>query len=163
MYDYKKKIITFIAFLLLSLSFQGHAEKAPQFTLLGNNGKISLSDYKNKVVYVDFWASWCVPCRKSFPFMNNMQQRYAKKGLVIIAINLDTERSSADHFLKKSPAKFTIAYDPEGITPEKYKLSVMPTSYLIDKKGNIINVHKGFKNSQKDKMEKLIIRALSTR
>jgi len=93
--------------------------------------------------------------------MNEMQDRYGKNGLKIIAINLDNERSDANSFLKKHPAKFTIAYDPKGKTPGLYKLKVMPTSYLIDRRGNLVNIHKGFKENQTDKLEKLIAKTLN--
>ena len=95
--------------------------------------------------------------------MNKMQKKYGKKGLKIIAINLDDERSAATGFLKKHPANFTIAYNPEGDVPNAYNLSVMPTSYLIDRKGNIIFSHKGYKDSQAASLEKTIIRALNKR
>lgn len=153
--------ISLFCLLLLSVSSPLQAQKAPNFSLAGDNGKVSLSSYKNKVVYVDFWASWCKPCRKSFPFMNEMQQRYGSKGLQIIGINLDNDRSDATDFLKKNPAKFTIAYDPEGKTPGIYKLKVMPTSYLIDRRGNLINIHKGFKEDQRDELETLLKNALN--
>ncbi len=155
------KFISLFALMLLAFSSASHAQKAPSFTLDGDKGKISLSSYKNQIVYVDFWASWCKPCRKSFSFMNDMETRYAKKGLKIIAVNLDSDRSDAKSFLQKNPAKFTIAYDPDGVTPGKYKLQVMPTSYLIDRKGNLLKVHKGFKNSQKADLEKMIVQALN--
>jgi len=155
------KFMSFFALLLITLSSQAFAQKAPAFTLSGDNGKVKLSDYKNKVVYVDFWASWCKPCQKSFSFMNDMETRYGKKGFKIIAINLDSDRAAAKSFLKKHPAKFTVAYDPEGKTPGLYKLKVMPTSYLVDRKGNLVNVHKGFKKNQTAKLEKLIVQTLN--
>lgn len=93
--------------------------------------------------------------------MNDMQDRYGKKGFKIIAINLDSEREAAYGFLKKHPAKFTIAYDKNGKTPGLYKLKVMPTSYLIDRRGNLVNIHKGFKEDQTDKLEKLIVQTLN--
>ena len=137
------------------LIYSGHvkAEKAPGFTLAGDNGKISLQKYRGKVVYLDFWASWCVPCRKSFPWMNEMQAKYKSKGLVVLGINLDESKSDAKNFLKQIPGNFTMAYDPNGVTPGKYKVEVMPTSYLIDRRGNLVHTHRGFKKSKADKME----------
>ena len=159
MFHTKKAIIS-LFFLIFSVSIAS-AEKAPGFSLNGDKNKVTLSKYKNQVVYLDFWASWCKPCRKSFGFMNNMQERYGKKGLKIIAINLDEDRSAATSFLKNHPANFTIAYDPEGKTPGAYNLSVMPTSYLIDKKGNIIFKHKGFKEDHANQLEQKITQALN--
>ena len=154
------KVLISIIFVIFSFSTAA-AQKAPDFSLNGDKGMITLSEYKNQVVYLDFWASWCKPCRKSFGFMNNMQERYAKKGLKIIAINLDEDKSAATGFLKKHPANFTIAYDPDGKSPGEYNLSVMPTSYLIDTQGNVIFRHKGFKETQTASLEKVIVQTLN--
>jgi thiol-disulfide isomerase/thioredoxin len=149
--------------LLVGSNTAANAQQAPAFSLASNNGEISLDQYRNQIVYVDFWASWCKPCRESFSFMNEMQKKYADKGLQIIAINLDEERSAADDFLSKYPAQFKIAYDPQGTTPASYGVKVMPTSYLLDRRGNIIFTHKGFKQSQTDELEQHIVKALKQR
>jgi thiol-disulfide isomerase/thioredoxin len=159
---HKNRLFIGLCFIALSIS-TASAQKAPAFSLAGDKGRVTLSQYKNTVVYLDFWASWCKPCLKSFSFMNSMQKKYGKKGLKIIAVNLDDERSAAAKFLKQQPANFTIAYNPEGDVPNAYNLSVMPTSYLIDRKGNIIFSHKGYKDSQSGSLEKTIIRALNKR
>lgn len=150
-------------FLILFQSSTYAAQNAPDFVLKGDQGPIKLSSYRGKVVYVDFWASWCKPCRKSFPFLNQMHKRYKNKGLKVIGINLDTEKGDARKFLSRFPAEFTIAYDPEGKTPQKYQLSVMPTSYIIDQDGRLIKIHKGFKESQAQDIEQLIQQALANR
>lgn len=137
------------------------ADKAPTFKLQGNNGEISLEQYKGKVVYVDFWASWCVPCKHSFPWMNDIQKRYGDKGFKVIAINLDKDKKDAHTFLTMHPADFTIAYDPEGVAAEAYRVKVMPTAYLIDRKGNLVKSHKGFKIEQSGEMEEAIRNLLS--
>src|SRR4051812_16001142 len=77
-------------------------------------GALDLARYRGKVVLVDFWASWCEPCRHSFPWLNAMQAKYADRGLVVIGVNVDRERADADRFLRDVPAKFQIVYDPEG-------------------------------------------------
>ncbi len=161
MLKHYKKLSTALILLAIAFSAPSFAREAPSFSLKGDSGQVSLSDYKGQVVYVDFWASWCKPCRKSFPFMNSMNKKYGKRGLKVIAINMDSDKSAAVKFLQKTPAKFTIAYDPDGKTANAFKLRVMPTSYLIDGKGNIINEHKGFKDSQTAKLEKLIVQALN--
>ncbi|MCW9013247.1 MAG: TlpA family protein disulfide reductase [Gammaproteobacteria bacterium] len=154
---------TFVSFFLLLFMASAHAERAPDFSLPGDKSAVKLSSFKGKVVYVDFWASWCKPCRKSFPFMNDMHKRYEKKGLKVIGINLDSEKADADRFLKKFPADFTVAYDAEGKTPKTYKLSVMPTSYLIDRRGNMIDIHQGFKEGQAADLETKIKKALASK
>ena len=108
--------------------------------------ELDLSQYKGKVVYLDFWASWCVPCRHSFPWMNKMHHDLSAKGLVIIAVNLDEDRKDADTFLRVIPADFKIIYDPEGQLAEKYKVQGMPSAYFIDRSGKLVKSHIGFKN-----------------
>lgn len=137
-----------ILFLILSFSPLSvcFAEEmaAPDFVISNDQLPNKLSALKGQVVYLDFWASWCKPCRKSFPWMNLMHQKYAAKGLQIIAINLDVEAGLAKTFLEKVPAHIPIVYDPEGNIASDYQLLGMPSSYLIDKKGNLRFSHKGF-------------------
>lgn len=143
--------LTLCLFILLGSVAQ--AQKAPAFNLSGDNKNISLADLKGKVVYLDFWASWCVPCRKSFPWMNEMHARYDKKDFTIVAINLDSSKAEALKFLEKIPADFDIAYDPEGGVADKYKLKAMPSSYLIDKKGKLVFAHKGYREGDTAEIE----------
>jgi len=145
-------------FLLLTflISPAALATKAPVFELPGDSGTISLKQYRNQVVFVDFWASWCVPCKYSFPWMNEMQERYGKDGLKVIGINVDKDKAMAQKFLEHVPATFDIAYDPEGEIADLYSLKVMPSSYLIDREGNLVHAHKGFKTSDGSQMEDMI-------
>jgi len=147
-----------LVFLLLTLLVNpaALASKAPVFELPGNSGSVSLKQYHNKVVVVDFWASWCVPCKYSFPWLNEMQERYGKDGLKVIAINVDKDKALADKFLERVPASFDIAYDPEGKVADLYSLKVMPSSFLIDRDGNLVHAHKGFKTSDGSRMEDMI-------
>jgi peroxiredoxin len=131
-------------------------QKAPDFSLKTDSGTITLKELQGKVVYLDFWASWCVPCRKSFPWMNAMHEKYSDKGLVILAINLDKEAKLVAKFLKQYPAKFKIAYDPSGKSAEAYKVLGMPSSYIIDRKGNIVETHVGFREKDKVDLENKI-------
>jgi len=136
------------------------ADSAPNFNLDTRKGKVSLESLKGKVVYVDFWASWCTPCRKAFPWLNKMQEKYADQGLVIVGINLDGERDPANHFLEKVPASFTIAFDPDGKSADDFKVQVMPSSYLINREGKIVFDHKGFKVKQQNDLEAEIKKVL---
>jgi thiol-disulfide isomerase/thioredoxin len=147
--------------LALSLPISGLCEdKAPEFELPGQQGPIKLSDYRGQLVYLDFWASWCTPCLKSFPWMAKLQQTYQSQGLVVIAINLDTEQKLADDFLQEHPVNFLIGFDPKGTTPLAYSVRGMPSSFIIDRNGNIVSSHIGF-NSDKEKLyEQAIKQAL---
>jgi len=129
------------------------ADAAPDFKLPSAKGMVELSKLKGKVVYVDFWASWCTPCRKSFPWMNTLYKKYKDQGLEVVAVNLDKSRESIDDFLAKTPVDFTIAYDPSGGAATSYKVSGMPSSYLIDRSGQLQTSHIGFRDKDKDEIE----------
>ncbi len=129
------------------------AEKAPNFKLDGKSKQIELNKYRGQIVYVDFWASWCQPCRKSFGWMNKMQALYGNEGFRVIAINLDEERDKANQFLQKIPANFDVAFDPRGNTASAYKVKAMPSSYLIDKNGNVVHANLGFRGNDEDILE----------
>jgi peroxiredoxin len=139
--------------VLLVLSPIQAAEKAPDFTVPGSQGEVRLADYRGRVVYLDFWASWCAPCRKSFPWMDEMQARYGERGLKIIAISLDRERAAAKELLRELGAQVTIGFDPTGEVAAAYKVRAMPSSYLIDRNGNIHKVHLGFFTALKQDYE----------
>lgn len=111
---------------------------------------VSVAPHKGQVVYLDFWASWCTPCKASFPFMNELHQQHGDRGLVVLAVNVDEQRSAAERFLQQTPAQFRIAYDPKGATPEQYGVKAMPTAVLIDRKGAVRYVHAGFRERDKD-------------
>ncbi|WP_370459615.1 TlpA disulfide reductase family protein [Paraglaciecola sp. L3A3] len=156
----KLKIKTLIVLMLTALttSWLVSAEQpAKDFALKLENMPAQLSDLKGQVVYVDFWASWCKPCRKSFPWMNAIQQKYAKQGLQIITVNLDSEQNLADEFLQNTPTTLPVVFDPEGKIASAYQLVGMPSSYLIDKAGNIRFTHTGFFTKKETKYEQEIV------
>ncbi len=115
------------------------------FSLLAAD--FNVADYKGKVVYLDFWASWCKPCKESFPWMNKLYEQHGGD-LEVIAVNLDANREDANKFLEKVPAYFPILFDPEGTLAEKYKIQGMPTSILFDRNGNLIAQETGFVESK---------------
>src|SRR5450755_2554771 len=120
-------------------------DPAPPFSLATAHGEtIVLQNLRGRVVYVDFWASWCAPCRYSFPWMNEMQQRYGERGLSIVAINVDRRHDDAERFLAMHPARFTVLYDDQGVAPEAYAVKGMPSSYLLDAQGHVVAVDLGF-------------------
>ncbi len=134
-------------------------QPAPAFVLPARTGTVALDSLRGKVVLVDFWASWCGPCRSSFPWMAAMSERYGAKGLTIVAINLDKDRSLADAFLEKFPAPFTVAFDPSGRTAEAFGVAAMPTSFLVDRSGAVVYAHAGFDARKTGPLETLIAEA----
>jgi cytochrome c biogenesis protein CcmG, thiol:disulfide interchange protein DsbE len=158
------RLITIIGICIISLfSFNAYSQKAPTFTLPGDTSKISLEKLRGKVVYLDFWASWCDPCRKSFPWMNGMKARFDSKKFAIVAVNLDSSKEDAIKFLENAPADFDIAYDPDGSVATQYNLQAMPSSYLIDKKGNLVLTHKGYREGDTAEIEAKILSLLNSK
>lgn len=113
-----------------------------------------------ELLYVDFWASWCVPCRKSFPWMNSLMEKYKDKGIKIVAVNLDKEKELATEFLQRFPANFPIYFDPEGKFANEFQVEAMPSSYLLDDKGTVLLTHRGFKKRAIPEYEAKIEKAL---
>jgi len=105
---------------------------------------VALDALRGKVVLVDFWASWCGPCRQSFPWMKSISERHAANGLVVVAINLDKSRTPAEDFLREFSPSFVVAFDPTGKTAESYDVEAMPSSYLVDREGRLVSTHRGF-------------------
>jgi len=137
---------------------------APAFTLPAANGdSISLEKLRGQVVYVDFWASWCGPCRRSFPWMNDLEQRYGNQGVKVVAINVDAKREDADRFLRQYPARFAIVFDGSGATPGAYDAKAMPSSYLIDPQGRIVVVEQGFNDERRGALEEKIRTLIAAR
>jgi thiol-disulfide isomerase/thioredoxin len=136
------------------------AQAAPSFQLPARSGSVSLDSLRGHVVYLDFWASWCGPCRASFPWMAGLAERYRARGLEIVAVNLDKDRELADEFLLEHPATFAIAFDPKGSTAEAYKVSAMPSSFVIGKDGKLLLRHAGFDPHRTTEVEHQIEEAL---
>ena len=137
-------------------------QMAPNFKLPGiNTGNLmSLKSQRGKVVYLDFWASWCGPCRQSLPMLNELRKELRSKGFEVIAVNLDEDKKDAQTFLKQFPVSYPVLLDPKGKVPQKYNLPGMPTSYLIDRKGKIRKVHIGFKKQDMSKIRKQVMSLL---
>jgi len=148
--------LTISLLFCLLFSLLAHADPITAIKFKTKSGDIQLSDFKGKVVYLDFWASWCIPCRKSFPWMNDLEKRYGNKGFKVIAVNLDQEQEKAKAFLDKIPANFTVAYDPEGVSATVFKVKGMPSTYLIDRTGKIVFSHIGFREKEIPAMEQKI-------
>jgi len=121
---------------------------------------LDLAVYEGKVVVLDFWASWCVPCRRSFPWWNAMQARYGADGLVVIGVNLDNDPAAAAGFLQEFPANFEIFYDESKALARQFDVQAMPSTYILGRDGQTLARHFGFKVKQQDEFEALLVDAL---
>lgn len=115
---------------------------------------------KGQFIYLDFWASWCGPCRQSFPWMNAMHAKYAARGLKVVAINVDAKRSDADQFLAHTPAQFAVSFDAQGESAKRLAIQAMPTSVLVNPEGRVMWVHTGFRKEDGPELEARIAKAL---
>lgn len=152
--------------LVASAALPVHAEEnppAPSCALkqMDTDEPFDLHRFRGKVLYVDFWASWCGPCVKSFPFLNALDREFRGRGLEVVGINLDEHPQDAVTFLAGHPAGFRIAVDPDKSCPRDFGVQGMPTSYLVDRQGAIRFVHLGFRPGEADRLRSQVERLLN--
>ena len=114
-------------------------------------------EYRGKVVLVDFWASWCGPCLRSFPWLNRMQAEYADRGLVVLGVNLDKNRADADVFIEKLKPRFKILYDDSASLAHQFGVETMPSSFVLDARGEVVMEHRGFTTKRAPEFERKIL------
>lgn len=140
---------------------KGDAFPFTSLPALHGKGAVDLTKYKGKVVIVDFWASWCEPCKIELPYLNNLAKKYKGKDLVIVGVNLDEKQADALAFLKEHPVQLPLAYDgAKKVLAEKAEIEVMPTSFIVDKKGVIAERHQAFREGDGEKIEKEVMALL---
>ena len=123
---------------------------APAFSLKDKAGQVrTLAEFKGRVVLVDFWASWCGPCKASFPALDSLHEELHGEGLEVVAINVDEDRKDAQAFLEGRSPSMTVLFDSQGRSPEDFKVEGMPSSFLIDREGNVRFQHMGFTEQTK--------------
>lgn len=155
------------------LSFSAYSlevgDPAPGFTLPelqedGDPAEVALDDFRGKVVYLDFWASWCAPCKVSLPLLNEMRNDYIAEGkpVEVLAVNVDRDPLDGIDFLIDHPVSYTVLEDAAGETPALYEVRGMPTAFLIDAEGTIRMIHDGFKRSDIGIISEEIDRLLET-
>ena len=128
-----------------ALATQGDVKLAPSVALhLADGTMVTAASYKGKVLLIDFWASWCVPCKTSFPALDGLYQQYRDRGLRVVAVNLDERPQDADAFLALHPHVMPVAFDARGDSAKAFGVRGMPSSVLIDRAGNIRFTHMGY-------------------
>lgn len=119
---------------------------APTFTLPSRAGdNVSLESLKGKVVMLNFWASWCGPCRTEMPLLEQMHKRYSSLGFTMVGVNVEANTADAERWLKDTPVSFPVLFDRESKVSKMYDVSAMPSTVFIDRKGNVRYLHKGYK------------------
>jgi cytochrome c biogenesis protein CcmG, thiol:disulfide interchange protein DsbE len=153
-----------LAFSAIIANAADAGARAPALALPTASGEtVTLEQFRGKVVYVDFWASWCAPCKKSFPWMAEMQKKYGPSGFAVVAVNVDKKRPDAERFLQSTPAQFTVLYDPAGAAPTAWDVKAMPTSFVVDAKGVVALVESGFKDENAAELESRIKSLVGTK
>ena len=125
--------------LTLPAMVEGRADNQPQ-----DPAPVTLASFKGRVTYVDFWASWCVPCRESMPFLDGLYKRHRDAGFAVLGVNKDMSAADAQRFLKRVNVSFPLAADAKDAAARAFDVKAMPSGYLIDRKGVVRSVHRGF-------------------
>jgi peroxiredoxin len=138
-----------------------YGSPAPRLSAPGRDGQLlTLEQFRGQVAYVDFWASWCAPCREEMPALDVLYRRYRSRGFVVLGVNVDTEHLPAQRMLEKFAPVFPVVFDPKGEWPKAFGLSTMPSAYLIDAKGVIRYVKTGYRMQDLPQLEAIIKNAL---
>jgi len=135
-----------------------NALQAPQFSLANLDGKnVSLKDFANKVIVVDFWATWCAPCREEIPHLNKLYENYRGKGLVVVGISMDTEEAEVvKQFAKEFRMEYPVVMADENVQQDFGGVLGLPTTFIIDRKGNIVKKYTGYQPGMIGDMEQII-------
>ena len=129
-------------------------EPAPDFTLKSNQGEnLRLEDYRGQVVMLNFWASWCGPCRQEMPLIDDIYSKYKDLGFTVLAVNVDEDSTDANRFLEAVPVSYPVLYDNDSKVSERYNVEAMPTTVMIDRDGNARFLHHGYQPGYEDEYE----------
>ena len=158
----RQTIAALAAALALALpALAGTGGPAPQFTLGSRDGKeVSLTQFHGQVVMLNFWASWCGPCRQEMPLLEGIYKKYGKMGFVLLGVNVEPDSQAAQDWLKQTPVSFPILFDKDSKVSKLYEVAGMPSTVIIDRSGKVRMLHRGYKpgdeNEYQDSIRTLI-------
>jgi peroxiredoxin len=147
-----------LAGLVFSLALQAASQQAaPDFTLKSRSGEnMKLSELRGQVVMINFWASWCGPCRQEMPLLEELYQRYQPMGFTLLGVNVEEDSAAAEKVLKEIQVSFPILYDRNNQVSESYDVSAMPSTFLVDRDGRVRHLHKGYKPGYENEYQQQI-------
>ena len=160
-----RSLVLVAALMLAACGKEPEPEPEPEsdsisFSVTTDDGMFVSTEYKGKVIYLDFWASWCIPCRQSFPWMNEMRAKYSEQGLQVIAVSLDQDLDLARLFAEEFAAEFTIGFDIDGALADQFGVRGLPSSVIINREGELVEAHTGFNPTQAVEFEESLVKVL---
>lgn len=155
-----KPVILFILFFMLFSSL-AHAATvsgpAPDFTLKSRTGEnLKLSEHRGDVVMINFWASWCAPCRQEMPLLEKLYQKYSDLGFTLLAVNVEEDSSKADDLLRDIPVTFPVLFDNTNKVSKLYNVVAMPSTVIVDRDGNMRYLHRGYLPGYEEEYKKQV-------
>ncbi len=144
-----RRWVYFQPIVLLLLLLQTHSVSATELPTV-------LAPYQGQTIYIDFWASWCSPCRRAVPWLNSMQDRYGNGSFTIVGVNVDQDSAEAQRFLTANPVNYPVIYDPNGKLAEYFDIRGMPSTVILSRNGAEITRHIGFFSDKTEEYERVI-------
>lgn len=142
-----KSAVLFLMVMMFAMNAQAEALEgpAPDFTLKSRSGEnVKLSELRGDVVMINFWASWCAPCRQEMPLLEDMHKKYSDLGFVLLGVNVEEDSSKAAELLREVPVSFPVLYDNTNKVTKLYKVVAMPSTVMVDRDGNMRYLHRGY-------------------
>ncbi|WP_416306161.1 TlpA disulfide reductase family protein [Neptunicella sp. SCSIO 80796] len=154
---YSQVMLAGLLILWVSATAKAETVQATDFTLKSQSGdNLRLAEMRGNIVLINFWASWCAPCRKELPYLEEIQQEFQDLGFTVLAVNIDEDSAKANNLLSDIPVSFPVVLDPTGKVSKLYEVAAMPTTVFIDRDGNQRLIHPGYKQGDEQKYRKII-------
>ncbi len=159
MKNLKRILLVLIVFVVFaSASYADNIKGvAPDFTLKSRSGEnIKLSELRGEVVMINFWASWCAPCRQEMPLLEELYKKYSDLGFTLLAVNVEEDSSKADILLRDIPVTFPVLFDNTNKVTKLYKVVAMPSTIIVDRDGNMRYLHRGYLPGYEEEYKKQV-------